>query len=71
MANKFVGTGDVLMPKGGGRPPTGVRGPKEKSFSPDPEKTAAWPGLPGKAQPGTRDKSGTKKLKTHAKSEGI
>ena len=70
MANKFVGTGDVLMPKGGGAPPP-KRGPKEKSFSPDPEKTASWPGLPGKAQSGTRDKSGTKKLKTRAKSEGV
>ncbi len=33
------------------------------------EKTAAWPGLPGKSGP---DRSnGVKKLKTHPKSEGL
>ncbi len=70
MANKFVGTGDVLMPKSGGRPPTQVRGPKEKAASPDPEKTANWAGVPGKTQ--DRDRSnGVRKIKTSAKSEGI
>lgn len=35
-----------------------------------PERTAAWPGLPGKKQP--RDRSGgVKKVTTHAKSEGV
>ena len=35
-----------------------------------PEKTANWPGLPGKAQ--SKDRSGgVKKLKVHPKSEGI
>lgn len=35
-----------------------------------PEKTAAWPGLPGKAQP--RDRSaGVKKCKSYVKSEGL
>ncbi len=34
------------------------------------EKTAAWPGLPGKSQ--SRDRSaGVKKLKVNAKSEGL
>jgi hypothetical protein len=34
------------------------------------EKTAAWPGLPGKTQP--RDRSGgTKKCKQAAKKEGL
>ena len=69
MANKHFNRTD-LMPTGGGAPPL-KRGPKEKSFSPDPEKTAAWAGVPGPTQPGTRDKAGTKKLKIHPKSEGI
>lgn len=36
-----------------------------------PMKTANWAGLPGKTQPGTRDKSGTKKLHQGPKEEGI
>ena len=35
-----------------------------------PERTAAWPGLPGKKQPRSRD-AGVRKLKIHAKSEGL
>lgn len=45
---------------------TGVRGSKSDSMN---EKTAAWPGLPGKTGP---DRSnGVQKVKTTAKSEGI
>jgi len=33
--------------------------------------TASWPGLPGKTQGKTRDRSGTKKMKQSAKEEGI
>lgn len=36
-----------------------------------PESTAAWPGVPGKTQPRTRDKAGTPKCKVTAKSEGL
>jgi hypothetical protein len=34
------------------------------------EKTAAWPGVPGKTQPRNRS-GGTKKIKQAVKSEGI
>jgi hypothetical protein len=54
------------MPSKGGAP-TGQGG---GSYPPFKEKTAAWPGVPGKTQP--RDRSGgTKKVKQAVKSEGI
>ena len=68
MANKF--NNPSLINDAGGAKKL-ARGPKEKSFSPDPEKTANWPSVPGPTQPGTRDKAGTKKIKIHPKSEGI
>ena len=49
-------------------PPTGHKGPKA---SYGPEKTAKWPGLPGNAQPRSRDRSGTKKVRAHPTSAGI
>lgn len=48
-------------------PPTGQGGGPKPQFD---EKTANWPGVPGKTQP--RDRSGgTKKVKQSVKSEGI
>jgi hypothetical protein len=38
--------------------------------APMPERTAGWPGLPGKTQPTDRSQ-GIKRVKGHAKSEGI
>ena len=55
-------------PTGGkGSPPaTGMRGTSGASVN---EKTASWPGLPGKTGP---DRSaGVKKLKCHPKQEGL
>ena len=70
MANKHFNRPE-LMPPSGGRPGPPKRGPKEKAFSPDPMKTAAWPGLPGKTQPKDRS-NGVPRLKNaHVKSEGI
>jgi hypothetical protein len=51
-----------------GSPPQAKPGHKPDAT---PEKTAAWAGLPGKTQPRTRDKAGTRKCKQSAKSEGI
>ena len=42
---------------------------KPASEPPFVEKTANWPGLPGKAGPNRS--AGIKRLKTHAKSEGL
>ncbi|KPK68178.1 hypothetical protein AMJ82_08940 [candidate division TA06 bacterium SM23_40] len=48
-------------------PPTGQEGGKVPSWN---ERTAAWPGVPGKTQP--RDRSGgTKKIKQSMKTEGV
>jgi len=46
--------------------PTGVRGGSAAM----PEKTAGWPGVPGKTQPKDRS-GGTKKVKHYPVSEGI
>jgi hypothetical protein len=62
MPNKFHAKTGAGSP-----PPTGVRGPTPKTLN---EKTAAWPGLPGKSQPKNRS-GGTKKIVQHPKSEGI
>ncbi len=66
MANKFnnsrPGEGGAPSISGVGRRAGGAGGK---------DRTAAWPGLPGKAQPGTRDKSGTKKIPQSPKQEGI
>ena len=51
-----------------GSPPKAKPGHKPDSM---PMKTAAWPGLPGKTQPRTRDKAGTPKGNVSAKSEGV
>ena len=61
MPNKFN------MPfKAGHGATNGQRGPDRKKVT---ERTAAWPGLPGKAGP---DRSaGVTKVKIHPKSEGI
>jgi hypothetical protein len=40
------------------------------SSAPMPERTANWPGLPGKTQPGGRG-GGVKKCKCYPSSEGI
>jgi hypothetical protein len=51
----------------GGAPPIPRGG---KNGTTGPEKTAAWPGVPGKTQ--SKDRSnGVRKLKIHPKSEGI
>lgn len=49
---------------------TGRRGPLKQDA---PEKTAAWPGIPGKAQPGGKrtDRANTPRVRQHMKSEGI
>lgn len=53
--------------RSGSTPVTGKRGAKSASMK---EKTANWPGTPGKTQP--RDRSGgVRKLRAHPKSEGI
>ena len=49
--------------------PNGVHG--SVAGSDMPMKTAAWPGLPGSKHPGTRDRSGTKKITQGAKQEGL
>lgn len=51
-----------------GRPPTAAKGHRPDAT---PEKTAAWPGLPGRAQPRTRDKAGTPKVRQSPKQEGL
>lgn len=69
MANPFHGN----MPK----KDTGATGSKPPSVKPGhrpdatPEGTADWPGVPGKTQPRSRDKTNTPKVKQFAKSEGI
>lgn len=50
-------------------PATGPERAKLKTYGP--ERTAKWQGLPGKTQGRTRDTSGTRKIKCHAKSEGV
>jgi hypothetical protein len=54
--------------KNSGSPPRARPGHRPDAT---PEKTAAWPGLPGKTQPGTRDKAGTPKCKQSPRSEGL
>jgi hypothetical protein len=54
--------------------PTSSMPPKPRSgmrHDATPEKTAAWPGLPGSAQSRARDKSGTPKVRRSAKQEGL
>lgn len=53
---------------GGGAkpPPTGKRSNSSPAFT---EKTASWPGLPGKAQ--SKDRSGGVKKIKYVKSDGI
>lgn len=69
MANAFHGnvpgkdTG-----KKSGKPPALKRGVKADALR---EGTAAWPGVPGKTQPRTRDKAGTRKGRQSARSTGI
>lgn len=68
MANKFFDTRKGMMVnRGGGKPPAGRRGSKP-GFGP--EKTAAWPSVPGKTQPSNRS-GGTKKVKQSMKDTGI
>jgi hypothetical protein len=62
MANKFHQKQSKGKP-----PPTGQRGPTPGVGS---EKTAAWPGVPGKTQPKDRS-NGVKKVKGHVRKEGI
>lgn len=50
MANKLY---NGLAGKGGGKADGGTQGGTAKSNS-MPMKTASWPGLPGKTQPGSR-----------------
>lgn len=56
---------DLKISQGSGAKPTGPG--KAGSVN---EKTAAWPGLPGKAQPRSRD-GGTPKCRIYPKSEGL
>ena len=56
--NKMPSKGGASNDMGGG------------TFKPFKESTAAWPGVPGKAQPRSRS-GGTKKVKQSVKSEGI
>ena len=56
--NKMPSKGGASNDMGGG------------TFKPFKEKTAAWPGVPGKTQPRSRS-GGTKKVKQSVKSEGI
>ncbi len=66
MSNKFNNS----RPGENGAPSISGAG-RRTSVWPGKDKTAAWPGLPGKTQPGTRDKSGTKKIPQSPKQEGI
>lgn len=50
-----------------GMPPKAKPGHRPESM---PERTAAWPGLPGKSQPRERS-GGTKKCRQSAKQEGL
>jgi hypothetical protein len=56
------------------RPRKDVKATKEMKGAPPPtpmpERTAAWPGVPGKKQSGNFP-GGAKRVKGHAKSEGI
>jgi len=57
----------VAPSQSGGGHSVNHRGP---STQPMPERTARWPGLPGKTQPRDRG-GGVKKCKCHPSSEGI
>jgi hypothetical protein len=66
MPNKYHGnlTGNGKFSGGSNKDSRGGSSPSSM-----PEKTASWPGLPGKTGP---DRSGgVKKLKVHPKSEGM
>ena len=47
-------------------PPTGTRSKTPSKFT---EKTAAWPGLPGKGGPNRS--AGVKRVRAHPKAEGL
>lgn len=69
MANSFHGNvpgKDTGKKDGAG--PKAMRGGKPDAT---PMRTANWPGLPGKAQPRRRDKSGTRVVHTSPKKEGL
>ena len=66
MANPDAGN---LKSALGNKPSTFKRKPSAPAAKVN-EKTAAWPGLPGKTQPRNRS-AGVLKLKTHPKSEGL
>ncbi len=61
MANKFHAKKNSIKP-----PSTGESGTRKDKVD---EKTANWPGLPGKSGPNRSN--GVRKVKTHAKSEGV
>ena len=46
-------------------------GPGSSNKTPGTDKTAAWPGVPGKTQSKPRDKAGTRKARQSARQEGV
>ncbi len=67
MPNPRFGKFNKDRAKDKGSPPSVPSGHRPDAT---PEKTAAWPGLPGKAQPGNRS-AGVSKTRQSAKQEGV
>ena len=63
MPNKHHMPGNPWGKNRGGKPRPAGNPPSA------PEKTAAWPGLPGKKQSRTRDVKGTPKVQEHMKKD--